>query len=63
MNQKLKKVLKQGVPNTMTSEIYYALNVETDFLLLNGTEKICFVLCVPELAYLSGKAMFEILPR
>ena len=40
-----------------------ALNIETDFMLFNDTEKMCFILSKPELAYLSAKAMFEILHR
>ncbi len=40
-----------------------ALNIDIDFMFFNDTEKMCFILSQPELAYLSAKAMFEILHR
>ncbi len=40
-----------------------ALNSDIDFMSFNDTEKMCFILNEPELAYLSAKAMFEILHR
>ncbi len=38
-----------------------ALNIDIDFMFFNDMEKMCFILSEPELAYLSVKAMFEIL--
>ncbi len=38
-----------------------ALNIDIDFMFFNDMEKMCFIISVPELAYLSVKAMFEIL--
>ncbi len=38
-----------------------ALNIDTDFIFSNDTEKMCYILSEPEPAYLSVKAKFEIL--
>ncbi len=49
-----------GIRNALCQS---ALNIDIDFMFLIDTENMCFILSEPELAYLSAKAMFEILHR
>ncbi len=49
--------------DTRNALCHSVLNIDIDFMFFYDKKKMCFILSEPQLAYLSAKAMFEILHR